>query len=180
MIAILVAAQEDDKDFLSELAHILGRHFITAPAHGQKPMAAGPRPELALCDLKSFRATQADKVIVVYKSPQPIAANLEAACSAVAIVDSSDEGLLQHVSDTKLPAITCGLRSRDTITLSSMDTDSAVIDLRRSISCLSGSSVEPAEFPLRFETPLDSFLLMAVAAILILSGKMESLKEGFI
>ena len=180
MIAVLVAAGEDDKDFFSELSRILSRHFATARAYGQKFKAADERPALILCDLKSFQAIDVDKVIVVCKKPHPITVNFEGAPFAIAVVDSSDDGLLKHISNTRLPAITCGLRSRDTITLSSMATDSVVIDLRRSISCLNGVRVEPAEFPLRLEHPLDSFLLMTVAAILILSGKMESLKEGFI
>ena len=180
MITILVAAGEDDKDFFSELARMLSKHFVAARAYGQNIEATGARPEIMLCDLKNFSGAHTDKIIIVYKKPQTITAGPEGVSSAVAIVDSSDEKLLEHVCGTRLPAITCGLRSRDTITLSSIDTDSAVVDLRRSISCLSGGSAEPAEFPLRLENPTDSFLLMAVAAILILSGKTESLKEGFI
>ena len=180
MITILVAAGEDDKDFLSRLSRILDKHFVTVRAYGQKLESGGASPELMLGDLKSFKTIDTEKVIVVYKKPEPFTARVEGASLVVAIVDSSDTELLGHVSATRLPAITCGLRSRDTITLSSMAPDSAVIDLRRCINCLDASRAEPQEIPLHLENPLDSFLLMAAAAIFILLGKTECLKEGFI
>ena len=180
MITILVAAGDDDKDFFSGLSRMLDKHFVTARAYGQKLEAGGPFPALMLCDLKSFKAIDTEKVIVVCKKPEPFTARIKGASLVVAIVDSSDDELLEHVSATRLPAITCGLRSRDTITLSSMAPDSAVIDLRRCITCLDGGRAEPQEIPIRLKNPLDSFLLMAAAAILILSGKTECIKEGFI
>jgi len=147
--------------------------------HRQQLEAACESPELILCDLGSFQSVDADKVIVVCKSLKSLNVELKGA-AAVAVVDSSDEHLLAQVSHTRLPAITCGLKSKDTITLSSIGADSAVVDLRRSISCMSGNKVEPAEFPLRTKRPIDSFMLMSVVSVLILAGKMESLKEGFI
>ena len=166
MVTILVADGKDDSDFFCALSRILGKHFDNS--------------ELTLCDIKSFNPTGRDKVIVVYNKAQTTVFQPRDDATAVAIVDSSDEQLLGHVSDTRMPAITCGLRSRDTITLSSMAGDSAVIDLRRDISCLDGSTAEPQEIPLRRQKPHENFLLMAAAAILILSGKIEILKEGYI
>ena len=166
MVTILVADGKDDSSFSGALSSVLGRHF--------------DKGELTLCDIKSAQPTGNDKVIIVYKHPQATAFQPQGNVTAVAIVDSSDDQLLGHVSDTRLPAITCGLRSRDTITLSSMTGDSAVIDLRRDISCLDGSVAEPQEIPLRHQDPRENFLFMAAAAILILSGKIESLKGGYI
>lgn len=168
MVTILVAAGEDEKDFYNELKGLLSEHFADNA--------------IKLCDFVGFKeAGEKDKVIVVYKQQAPIPEPLAVAqSSVVAIVDSGSEELLCHVSDTRLPAITCGLRSRDTITLSSMDGESAVVDLRRCICCLDGSEAEPQEIPLKRPATQDNFLLMAFAAILILTGKAESLKDGII
>ena len=180
MTTILMAADEDDKGFFEALYGMLSKHFVTARAFGRKLKVSGKSPDLLLCDAQSFEGIETDSVIVVYKKPQSIIARVASAIPAVAIVDSSQDELLEHVCATRLPAITCGLGSRDTITLSSMTAPGAVVDLRRGVTCLDGSRVEPQELPLRLEGPLDSFLLMCFAAILILSGKIESLKEGFI
>ena len=164
MIRILVADGDDCEKFSTELLGALSGYFNGS--------------ELKLCDIKNCPPVGNDSVIVVYKQPQPAVFQPQGFGAAVAIVDSGNEALLEHVSDTRLPAITCGLRSRDTITLSSMAKKSAVIDLRRSVSCLDGSTVEPQEIPLRHQKTSDNFLLMATAAILILCGKTEKLKEG--
>ena len=166
MVTVLVAAGKDGSDFTRELSCVLGRHF--------------DEDEFMLCDIESFKPTGSENIIIVYKQPQPAAFQTDSANAVVAIVDSSDEQLLCHVSNTRLPAITCGLKSRDTITLSSMSGESAVIDLRRGISCLDGSVAEPQEIPLRHQNTAENFLLMASAAILILSGNTESLKAGYI
>ena len=166
MVTIVVADSDDCEKFFDELSGALSGYFDAC--------------ELRLCGIRDYKPAGNDSVIVVYNQPQPTLFSDQGTKTVVAIVDSGDELLLGHVSDTRLPAITCGLRSRDTITLSSMAKESAVIDLRRSISCLDGSTVEPQEIPLRGQQPRENFLLMATAAILILCGKVERLTEGYI
>ena len=162
MVKILVADDSDCGEFSGGLSDALSGYFND--------------DELKVCDIKNSPPNGNDSVIVVYRHPQPTVFQPQGFGTAVAIVDSGDEALLEHVSSTRLPAITCGLGSRDTITLSSMAKKSAVIDLRRSVSCLDGSTVEPQEIPLRHKKTNDNFLLMATAAILILCGKVEKLR----
>ena len=180
LTTILTVDEPGDTSFSQALSELLSRHFVIASAYGQKLTASGQTPALLLCDNQSFQGIEADQVIVVYQAPGPIIPRIESALPTLAIVDSSQDDLLEYVSKTRLPAITCGLKSRDTITLSSMAAPGAVIDLRRGIDCLDGNRVDPQELPIRLDAPLDSFLLMSAAAILILSGKIHRLKEGFI
>ncbi|MCL2579776.1 MAG: hypothetical protein FWE32_07050 [Oscillospiraceae bacterium] len=180
MITILVVDEAGDNAFVNALAEMLDRHFVTVRTNSQKLKTSGKSPDLLICDAQSFGEIETDQVIVVYKAQGAISTQIVSAASAVAIVDSSSDALLAHVSKTRLPAITCGLNSRDTISLSSMTAPGAVIDLRRSITCLDESQIEPQEIPMRLSSPVDSFLLMSLAAILILTGKVDHLKEGFI
>jgi len=167
LLTILAAASEDDKHFSDALAGVLHKHFAQ-------------HSDFMLCNIDAYNANKMDKVVAVYKSTPLKATSFELAAFAVAVVDSQNKALLEHVSATRLPAITCGLAARDTISLSSMTTHSTVIDLRRGITCLDNSHAEPQEIPLRTSAPIDSFLLMSAAAILILCGKIDCLKEGFI
>ena len=178
MITVLVAAEKQDKDFWNALSRLLGKYFATVRAYGQKLVLCKESPRLLLCDMQSFKAIDAERLIIVYKEPQPLTAKLKSAGNAVAVVDSSNDNLLEFVSSTHFPAITCGMLSRDTVTLSSMDVDSAVIDIRRPITCFDGTKAEPQEIPLRFAKPIDSFVLMTVAAVLILSGNIGLLSKG--
>ena len=100
--------------------------------------------------------------------------------SLLAVVDSSNEEVLLHVSRTKLPAVTCGLSPRDTLTLSSIGEQSAVVSLQRAIVCLDGAVCEPQEIPVLLRAPADCFVLMAVAAVFILSGNISRLSGALL
>ncbi len=176
MIAVIVAAKKQNKDFTSELTRLLEKHFDTVRAYGGVLSVKKSNPTMIICDIQSFDTVKAEKAIVIYKDMLPMPQRLLAVGHGVAIVDSSNYQLSQTLSDTGLPAITCGLHSRDTITLTSMGEDSAVIGIQRAIVNFDGSATEPQELPIGFAKPIDRFTLMAAAAILILSGNCHLLK----
>lgn len=178
MIAVLIAANENDRDFWNETVRLLERGFATVRAYGGTLTLKKPNPSLVLCDTRSFEAVRAEHVMVVFKEARPLSVNLQGARQVIAVVDSSDDELARSVSETRLPAITCGLHSRDTITLSSMDEDSAMIGIQRTITGFDGSRTEPQEIPVRLTRPVDRFALMTTAAAFILSGNPGLLMKG--
>ncbi len=176
MIVVIVAAKKQNKDFISELVRLLEKHFITVRAYGGVLSVKKSNPAMIICDTQSFDTVKAENAIVIYKDILPIPQRLLDIRHGVAIVDSSNYQLSQALSDTGLPAITCGLHSRDTITLTSMGVDSAVIGIQRAIVNFDGSITEPQELPINFTKSIDRFTLMTAAAILILSGNSHLLK----
>lgn len=133
--------------------------------------------ELILTDSDSFDLVYSDTAVVVFKEAGKLNVGFDTQKQVVAIVDSCNQDVMKLVSETELPAITCGLSARDTITLSSINEDSAVIDLQRSITCFDGKIMEPQEIPISLCSTIDSFALMCVAAIFILSGNAALLSE---
>ncbi len=90
--------------------------------------------------------------------------------SATIILNSgSTSGLLPPTAGTKLRLISCGLSSKDTLTLSSFTADSAVVSLQRSITSLSGAIVEPGDYPISIGATIDQFSILASVAVLILT-----------
>jgi len=89
----------------------------------------------------------------------------------IAIVDSENTAITEFISEMKIPAITCGLSNKDTITLSSIDEGSAVITLQRTVECFDNTVAEPQEIPVKFNIGSDQFSLMATVAVFILTGK---------
>lgn len=178
MITVLAGADRQDMDFWSSLTRILSRNFSLVQTQGNRLATSDGGPPLVLSDMESFESVRSDGVIILYKDVIPLTATLQGAGQIIAVVDSSNNKLLEHVSSTKLPAITCGLLCRDTITLSSMDTDSAVIDIRRAITGLDGSVIEPSEIPVSLTHSMDSYLLMAAAAVFLLTGNTKKLLKG--
>lgn len=172
---MIIAAKIQDKKFWNLLSGILGSYFPTVHVYDRKLTAMCHYAEFVITDTQSFDVIEAGATLVIYKDAQEIPPNFFEGQQAVAIVDSCNKDLYGFVNATKLPAITCGLSAKDTITLSSIGQDSAVIDLQRSVTCFDGTVVEPQEIPLQLSTAVDSFALMAAAAVFILTGNIERL-----
>ena len=87
----------------------------------------------------------------------------------IIIASSDDERQLKSLAQAKIPVITCGLSSKDTITFSSKEEESAVISLMRSVKSIYGHTIEPMEIPISFPPKTDDFILLAFTASLILT-----------
>ncbi len=73
--------------------------------------------------------------------------------------------------------ITFGQLGKDTITLSSVDRDEAVVDLQRQILTVSGVTIEPCEIVVKTREQLDNDFILAVASVLILTDNMQLLQN---
>ena len=128
--------------------------------------------------VSALEVRQGENMIIISKDiresyPMPVQGG-----NIVAIVDCGNERLVDFVSSTKLPAITCGLSPKDTITLSSIEEDSAVVTLQRAVTCFDGTVAEPQEIPVRLSGITDNFSLMAASAVFILTGNIDQLMDG--
>lgn len=94
---------------------------------------------------------------------------------AVAVIHSHNAEGLAFAARHQLKTLTCGLSSRDTLTLSSMAGESAGICLQREIATLGGGRVEPADFFVRLRGQTERFELLTLAAVLLLCGLGEHL-----
>jgi hypothetical protein len=170
LLCVVVAAKKEEDSFWSAMAGLLEERFRVLRAFAGVLEAKGGESDLLLADM-NYRTVWADQVVFVYRDYESVNPVLPTNTNAIAIVDSSKEDLLTYVATTGLPAITCGLSAKDTVTLSSIRTDSAVINLQRAITCFDGSLAEPQEIPVSRREDADSFALMAASAICLLAGK---------
>lgn len=93
-------------------------------------------------------------------------------CGRVQVITDSQNaaGRLPHFSLENGAIISCGMASKDTFTLSSHTSDSAVVTLQRPLKALAGHQLDPGDFPLAFKGPVPAFALMAGVAALLLLG----------
>ncbi|WRS28831.1 hypothetical protein U6B65_06820 [Oscillospiraceae bacterium MB08-C2-2] len=172
MITVAIAADHDDKKFGYTLNQIFSRYFALQKEQGlshsfvvkdfDSLCSGGEVPEALLIIYKNICTIKKEKI----------------PSQALAVVDSTNRELVHFVSKTKLPAITCGMASMDTITLSSITEESAVINLQRTITCLDGQLVEPQEIPIKLHSAAGKYAIMAAAAALIASGCLDILTSG--
>lgn len=94
---------------------------------------------------------------------------------AVAVIHSQNAQALAFAAEHHLKTLTCGLSSRDTLTLSSLTEESAVVCLQRTITIIGGGVIEPSEFPMKLQGPVERRDLLTLAAVMMLCGDMERL-----
>lgn len=86
------------------------------------------------------------------------------------LCDSSDPQALQLAEESRLPVLTCGLRSTDCFTFSSLGEDSRMFYLQRPLSLPGGGLLEPFERSAPACTNQPLFYQLAFYGLLTLSG----------
>lgn len=178
LIYVAVETSSQDKKFLNALQNILNKNFGAVHCIGRCLDARCGHADIIISDARSFDLVYADTAIIIFRGGDGFTPEIETGGRTVAVVDSGSKAALLAVSKTGLPAITCGLAQCDTITLSSINEDSAVINIQRSITCFDGTIAEPQEIPVSLCSSIDSFALMCAALLFILSGNIERLSKA--
>lgn len=178
MTGVIIAAGGRDKKMWRVLPELLRRNLPAVFADELPQPAAGEPAKLVLCDPEGAKSLRPDRAIIICKDADSLPDEYPEEGDSIAVVDSSNPRTVEGVSTTRLPAITCGLSPRDTLTLSSYDEDSAVLGVQRAITCFDGSVAEPQEIPLRLSGPIDSFTLMAASSVFVMTGNTAHLKDA--
>lgn len=95
----------------------------------------------------------------------------------IGVTDSQNEVATSALARSGVPVITCGLSSKDTLTLSSMAPGSAVVSLQRSVPCFGGGMTDPVEMPVKLGHDADRYGLLCCAAVLAAAGQLESMEK---
>jgi hypothetical protein len=176
MIGVIIAAEERDKKLWGTLPRILIDHLAAAYPVEKQSGAGG----VVICRPEEARQLATDHTIVICGGEYLALGGLATSKNTVAVVDSTSAATVEQIGGIDIPAITCGFSARDTLTLTSFDRDSAVLCVQRSITCFDSALLEPQEIPFSLSGGIDSFVLMAAAAVFLLTGNAEKLKNAVI
>ena len=86
------------------------------------------------------------------------------------ICNECDLFALKNLQKAKIPVISCGMNSQNTVTLSSNTKTAVLVALQRNINDTFGHTLEPAEYPIALTESFQPFSIMASTAILLLNG----------
>lgn len=173
MVTILLAPGEDSEKAALALFELLRRC----------------RRTLLLCDtLCRFASESPDFCVVAGKAERQI--SLEAAARCIVLVPEGCQipfapppgaTVLSFLEsgpgialDGSQQLISCGLRQRDTLTLSSLDSRRPVFSVQRTITALGGEAIEIGEYPLNLpDAPKHAHLIAAAAVLLLAEGALS-------
>lgn len=178
MTGIFIGAKDSDKNMWGILPRIIKNNFSAATIEEYQAKAPEEQKKISFLmgNEDNFALKKLDNHILICKDEECIPKHLNQSKNAVAVVQASNPKLVEKVSLTRLPALTCGLSTRDTLILSSINEDSAVLGVQRSIICFDGTVAEPQDIPIRLGGHMDTFTLMAAASVFILSGNIGRLR----
>lgn len=87
----------------------------------------------------------------------------------LSVTESDNENALSLLRQSGSPVIGCSMSGCDTLTLSCLDENGALVSLQRSVCTLGGTLIEPCEIKLRLSKETALFPLLAACAVLLLS-----------
>lgn len=167
MVTILLPAENGSKETASTLFELLQRS----------------RRVMLLCDaLYHFANGTPDFCIAMCGADQQLVLECPTRCIVLmpeccqspfvapprSTVLSFSESGSDIVLDGSQQLISCGLRQRDTLTLSSLDSQKPVFSVQRPITALGGESLEIGEYPLNLPDAQSHQDIIAAAAVLLL------------
>lgn len=88
----------------------------------------------------------------------------------IGIAEDNNKAALSNFKKSGNAVITCGINNKNTITISSLNHENALVTLQRSIIDLNGNIVDPAEYKITLSKQYTPFSIMACAITLILKG----------
>ena len=88
----------------------------------------------------------------------------------VGVCEDTNINALEIFRASNIPVISCGMSSKNTITLSSLDSDCTLAALQRTVTDRNGKSVEPGEFRIILKSSYSPYSIMAATAVLLLNG----------
>lgn len=145
-----------------------GAHPILAL--GRERLLRQPGEALLLWETEGLAKLESPAPLLILEGPcAPLPPTLPE--NTIVLFNSRYPQLALLLKGRELQALSCGLQTTDTLTLSSCTQESAVISLQRTLTTFSGETVEPGEFPVKLSGPTDPFAILSVAATYLLGDR---------
>jgi len=177
MISVIVLSSACEKKILTCIKNLLGEKYSIASIDEKTYCDNGQNTNFIIIKSSTITNVKA-KSIVVFKDSTALCENINLDENCIAIANSDDQNIIKYLAANNIKAITCGLSTKDTLTLSSITQDSAVISLQRAITTIYGSTLEPFEMPVKLQSKLEPYSILIIAAITIITDNAELLKSA--
>ncbi|MDD3192500.1 MAG: hypothetical protein PHE47_01375 [Oscillospiraceae bacterium] len=177
MVSVFLFGGAGKQKSASALREILRRNFEMAFVAERQILSRSENPDFVVVEMEHLAQIAVPRAVVLCLEPFDMP---EQAClppDAVGLLSSDNLPAAEFIRRCQIRAMTLGMSSKDTLTLSSITQDRAVLCLQRGISDLSGNILDPVEIPLSLSRRYDAFSILCAAAVLMLSGQIDILKQ---
>ncbi len=147
-----------------EILTSLGANYIS-----DKAVLTGFEPITIVSQYKKSKL-DIDNGIAVFLDDTNRFSGQEFKGNIIGICEDCNHKALEIFSESKISVISCGMNSKNTITLSSINSNTLLATLQRTITDINGNEIEPEEFKIKTNKEYRPFSVMACIAVLLLCG----------
>ncbi len=170
MTTIFIIGTPSDRTLEHLIRSVLSRTYSVTYIRGSSFSQQGQGYELICFDCEAPLITGTSAPIVIAKNNSPLPDKLPPDCTA--IFSAEDERQLAAVRKNGVFAVDCGFSPRSTVSFSGSSDSTLVISLNRSLTALSGRSIQPLELPVSRQA--DPYSLMSFTALRLLLDDFDS------
>lgn len=160
------------------IEHLIQRYELTA-INGSSLLSSGRSSDILLLETDSLRCVNSQNCLIILKNKANLGALRNIQGHVNVLVNSGNPRQVEAVARLGLPAITCGMSHKDTLTFSSIGAERSVISLQRPVDLGGGNIREPLELPIRHTAPFEQYPLLCLAAVCIFLDGSEEMKLVF-
>ena len=171
MTTVLLYGSNGDK-ISNEICNFLATFGILRITE-KKIFSNTATPKFVVIESGNFQNVHIENGIIVIVGKIDNGAELKLNGDFKGIVFSLDKEALQILKRAEVPTITCGMAEEDTLSLSSIKEDSAIICVNRKIKTLSGEFIEPQEHKINVKIKTTDYAVLAASAILMCSNEFQ-------
>jgi hypothetical protein len=171
MTNIILCGKEKDASIASALLPVLSRYGGVQYISVQRvARLGGDQMEFLVYDCEKLPQIELDKGILLFKNSFRASEQINIPNGFLCILEMKNIHAAALLNSTSASAITCGMNPKDTLSIAGLDETSAALSLQRSIITVAGGVLEPHDFTVRLNSALSPSRILAVCAILLISG----------
>jgi hypothetical protein len=180
MTVVSVIGKSTDKILEEIILSQLIKTYRVTYIKNKSLVQAGTGYEIVVADTTELKSLYIPESIIVMKNGGKIP-EIPLPEKSIIIANSENLEQLAALKNSNLNVITCGISDKDTLSCSSITSDSIVISLNRQITAFSGRKIQPLEIPLKFDKNLKAvYYPIAFTALRLILDDFNSELGGLI
>jgi hypothetical protein len=126
--------------------------------------------EFLLYDCEKLPRIEVNNGIIIFKNSFHASEQIKIPTGFLCILEMKNVHAAELLNGSGTAAITCGTNPKDTLSIAGLDETSAALSLQRSVMTVDGGILEPHDFTVRLKSQLSPSRILAVCAVLLISG----------
>lgn len=179
MDTIIIYGNKKDKQIRESLQKLLSKKFNVNYISDSVINSGSFGSQLNIIETTSLNEINIKNAILIVKNDSKINSISYIDKTTNIIVNANNTKSLLRLGKSNHNVYTCGFSSKDYVTFSSFDDESAIVSLQRSIKQLNGSICEPMEIPCDRLNGINDYTILATVLVMILLDKVDDKKISF-